>query len=113
MYGISDDGMSMATIQHRNGYGIDEPYSRNVNKPERTGTGMSNITRMTKMTQKTAVTKVAMQPYIQKVTKRDSNNNFDANSKLGGMSHATRKYHSTLRGNVRKDQGSEFSGATT
>ena len=109
---MSDDGMSMATIQHRNGYGIDEPYSRNVNKPERTGTSMSNVTRMTKMTQKTAVTKVAMQPYIQKVTKRDSNNNFDANSKLGGISQATRKYHSTLRGNVRKE-GSEFSGNTT
>ena len=53
-----------------------------------------------------------MQPYIQKVTKRDSNNNFDANSKLGGISQATRKYHSTLRGNVRKE-GSEFSGNTT
>lgn len=87
MYGMSvDDDMSMATIQHRHGYGIDEPYSRNVNKPERTGTGMSNITRMTKMTQKTAVAKVAMQPYIQKVTKRDSNHNFDTNSKIGGAS---------------------------
>lgn len=97
---MSDDGMSMTTIQHRNGYGIEEPYSRNVNKPERTGTGMSNITRMTKMTQKTAVTKVNMQPYIQKINKRDST--FDANSKIGGVSQATRKYHSTLRGNVRK-----------
>lgn len=63
IYGMSenDDGMSVATAQHRNGYGIDEPFSRNVNKPERMGTGMSNVTRMTRTTQKTAVTKVNMQ----------------------------------------------------
>lgn len=56
MYGMSDDdAMSVATAQHRLGYGIDEPYRVNINRPERTGTGMSNVTRMTKMTQVTKV----------------------------------------------------------
>lgn len=108
MYGMSDDNMSCVTAQHRTGYGIDEPYNRNVNKP---GTGMSNVTRMTKMTQKTAVTKVAAQPFIRKIEKKPSNN-FDLNSKIGGMSIQTRKYNSVLR-NVRQGGTSDLSGATT
>jgi hypothetical protein len=34
MYGMSDDeAISMATAQHRAGYGIDEPFTINTNKP--------------------------------------------------------------------------------
>ena len=73
MYGMSDDNMSCFTAQHRTGYGIDEPYNRHEKKP---GTGMSNVTRMTKMPQKNAVTKVAAQHNITEFCKNPTKKDY-------------------------------------
>lgn len=81
-------------------YGLDEHggYAGRIAMMKPT-TVQSNVTRMTKMTNKTAITKhnrAGLQPFIDKVRLKGSK--FDATSKLDGVSAHTRKFHSNVRG---------------
>ena len=95
------DTMSRVLTREAPGYqyGLDEHggYAGRI-APLKPATGHSNITRMTRKTNQTAITRFnrgGLQPFINKVGLKGQ---FDAASKIDGVSTKTRKFHSNVRG---------------